>query len=293
MKERKNQLPAECGIFERIDALYFDLTKTEKRLASYLAKHRSEPQYMSISELAQASEVAEATISRFCRKLGLKGFNSFKLELAKAAFARQLNSAEAEGVETGGADDVASLAQTLGQAHVEAIWQTREFIVEADYQKAVELLQAARHVYCMGLGGSHVLAYEAFSLFTTVDPKFSVLNDPHMQSYMTANFDEQDLILYFSYSGATKDLLELFALAQKRQVKIILISRYPNSPGAKYADLTLQCGSNESALKSGSVSARIAQLMVIDILFELYIKADSKTLAARERAMDALSDKML
>ena len=39
---------------------------------------------MSISELAYESGVAEATISRFCRRLKLKGYNAFKLAVAKA-----------------------------------------------------------------------------------------------------------------------------------------------------------------------------------------------------------------
>ena len=39
---------------------------------------------MSITSLAESSGVSEATITRFCRGLGLYGYNDFKLALAKS-----------------------------------------------------------------------------------------------------------------------------------------------------------------------------------------------------------------
>ena len=71
-------------IFETISSQYFQLTNSEKKVADYVLAHRMDAQYMSISELAEECAVADATISRFCRRLGLGGYNTFKLELAKA-----------------------------------------------------------------------------------------------------------------------------------------------------------------------------------------------------------------
>ena len=78
---------------------------------------------------------------------------------------------------------------------------------------------------------------------------------------------EKDAILYFSYSGATTDLMHTLSIAKKRGVKVILITRYPNAPGVKLADVVLQCGSNESPIQLGSVAARIAQMYLLDVLF--------------------------
>ena len=74
-------------IFETISSQYFQLTNSEKKVADYVLAHRMDAQYMSISELAEECAVADATISRFCRRLGLGGYNTFKLELAKASMA--------------------------------------------------------------------------------------------------------------------------------------------------------------------------------------------------------------
>ena len=60
-----------------------------------MLRHRIDVQYMSISELAEECTVADATISRFCRRLGLTGYNAFKLELAKASMTRDSHRADA------------------------------------------------------------------------------------------------------------------------------------------------------------------------------------------------------
>ncbi len=291
-KNKKKRKELTGSVHDRIEVLFYDLTKTEKKLAEYLLDHPREPQYMSISELAEVSGVAEATISRFCRKLGLKGFNAFKLELAKAWMAKEMQKEAV--IDVTGTDDLSALAEDLGKSLTQAIQQTYDFIDPDAYRAAAETLLAAERVYCMGLGGSSVLAREAASLFQTLTPKFTFVGDPHFASMLTAQMGEGDVIFYFSYSGATHDLIETFELAEQYKVQKILVTRFPNSPGGELANIKLQCGSNETAMRSGSVAARVAQLAVIELLYELYVaKAGPEAVTSREQAMEALSEKLL
>ena len=57
-------------IFETISSQYFQLTHSEKKVADYVLAHRVEAQFMSISELGEVCQVADATFSRFCRRVG-------------------------------------------------------------------------------------------------------------------------------------------------------------------------------------------------------------------------------
>ena len=68
---------SSTNVFERISAEYYNLTPAEKKAADYVLSHQRKTQDMSITELAAASGVAEATVSRFCRRLGCKG-STFK-----------------------------------------------------------------------------------------------------------------------------------------------------------------------------------------------------------------------
>ena len=66
------------NVFEKINSEYYQLTSAEKKVADYAVIHQQKTQFMSISELAEEAGVAEATISRFCKRLGYKGYGGWK-----------------------------------------------------------------------------------------------------------------------------------------------------------------------------------------------------------------------
>ena len=65
-------------IFSTYDSLY----DAEKKVADYLISHPSEAIEMSVSELASHCDASQATIIRFCKKIGCKGFHQLKIKLA-------------------------------------------------------------------------------------------------------------------------------------------------------------------------------------------------------------------
>lgn len=69
---------SSTNVFERISAEYYNLTHAEKKAADYVLSRQRKTQDMSITELTAASGVAEATVSRFCRRLGCNGYNAFR-----------------------------------------------------------------------------------------------------------------------------------------------------------------------------------------------------------------------
>ena len=174
----------------------------------------------------------------------------------------------------------------------EAIRDCVELYEELD--KAVAILRDARKVLCMGQGGSMILASEAAHLFSVYDGKFVPVSDSHMQIIASATLTDADAVLFFSYSGATKDMMETLSVVRQQGAKTILITRFPRSPGAQLADVVLQCGSNESPLEHGSVPARIAQLFLLDILFtRVCLTRPDGCQANRQRIAEALADKHL
>ena len=67
----------EDNVFQRITQEYYQLTASEKKLANYVVANGQRTQSMSISELAGECGVAEATITRFCRRMGYQGYSAF------------------------------------------------------------------------------------------------------------------------------------------------------------------------------------------------------------------------
>lgn len=282
----------EINAFEKISNAYYSLTAAEKKVADYVIIHQQESQYMSISELAEACGVAEATISRFARRLNYKGYNAFKLAVAHSTAGRSAGNPLSGQVLA--EDGVSDVCQKLFTANVDAMEQTLSLLRPEDVTAAGDLLERADKVLCMGQGGSMLAAQEAAHLFSTVSGKYFPVGDSHMQTIAAAQLGPGDVILFFSFSGSTRDLVELARLARERGARIILVTRFPTSPGAALADVVLQCGANESPLQLGSVPARVAMIFVTDVLFSEVCRRDLETCRAHRRQVaDALAEKHL
>ena len=251
-------------ILERIHASYYQLTAAERKVADYVLARYDQVQFMSITQLAEECGIAEATISRFCRSLKLKGFNAFKIELAR----RSVGPGQMSGEQPG--DSVTANSQQVGRLAVDAVHQTIELVDPRQVRKAVQIIEKASHVICMGTGGSMIMASECSHMFSTVTGKFFAISDSHIQMSTAATMEQEDVIILFSYSGATNTGLQILELARARGVRTILVTRFNKSPAAKLADVVLCCGSNEGPFQFGSVPAKIAQLVVVDILFQEY-----------------------
>ena len=282
-------LEENASVYERISNDYYSLTASEKKAADFVLSHQQETQFLSISELAEACEVAEATVSRFCRRLGYKGYNHFKLAVANASNQHMPFHNAASG-QTEEKDSPDQLSQKIYSAEIEALSQTLELLNMDAVKEAADLLESAGRVLCMGQGGSMIIAEEASHLFSTVSNKFTAVPDSHLQAMAAASADPQDVILFFSYSGSTKAMMHTLKQAEKQRVRVILVTRFPNSPGTDYADVVLQCGSNQNPLQSGSIPARIAQLYLLDVLFtELTRRHVTQCREFRNRIADALA----
>ena len=186
------------------------------------------------------------------------------------------------------------ICRKLYSAEVDALAQTMEVLDAAEVVRAADLLENARRVLFMGQGGSMLLAQEAAHLFSTVGNHFIPVIDSHMQAIAAAMMEQGDVILFFSYSGSTRAMMETLKLAKERGGRVILVTRFPKSPGAELSDIVLQCGANENPLQSGSIAARIAQMYLVDVLFSEYSRRDlRRTRENRARIAEALAKKHL
>ncbi len=277
-------------IQERISSEYYHLTTAERKVADYVVAHQRDTQFMSISDLAEACGVAEATVSRFCRRLNYKGYNAFKLAVANTTAQRpgELFLSGEISVE----DSVPDLCQKLYSTEIEALSQTLAMIHAEDILAAADVLRRAKRVLCMGQGGSMIMAEEAAHLFSTAMPGFSPVSDSHLQLIAATTLTAEDAVLFFSYSGATRELMDLLEVVRQRKAKVILVTHFPKSPAAGLSDIILQCGANEGPLQLGSIPARMAQLFLVDILFtEVCRRDEAAAKEVRERVADALSTK--
>ena len=279
----------EQNFWEILRARHGSLTKSGAIVADYLVQHAEDAQYLSISSLAKACGVAEATIFRFCRSLGFDGYNEMKIALAKAnAMAVPVALKLEPGVDT------QILCTHAYNTAIEALHGTRNALDPAAIDQAATLLQRARQVFCFGQGGSSLLAGDIWARFATISTKFHTSGDSHMQAIAASLMGPEDVVLFVSYSGATRDMMDTLRLAKENGAKVILLTHYNDAPGTALADVVLLCGAKESPLAPGSMPVKLAVLFVANVLVLRYTLDNQELVTiSRERTTKALGNKLL
>ena len=284
----------ENGILDIITREYPLLTKSEKKLADYIFRNSSEVQYLAIYNLADECDVAAATVTRFCKSVGVGGYNQLKIELARTNPETVMDGDEELSTKILPDDSIQVMAKKLYVSEMQSLVKTLDLIKEENISQTVDYLIFANNVYCFGQGGSGIIATEAWARFITASSKFHAVSDNHMQLFTTSTCTANDVILFFSYSGNTRDAIDVLKTAQSRGTKTVLITHFSKSPAAEFADIILLCGNRECALQAGSVATKIGQLFLIDVIYsefcrrEPHITSTNRLLTAR-----ALVDKLL
>ena len=221
---------------------------------------------MSITELSDAVNVGDSSVFRFCKTLQLKGYQEFRMRLSMG-----LSHEKASPVAiTQDLSDFEALKSSLLNMDVAAIQETIQLIDEDRVKKAVDILLNADNFWFFGAGNSMVTAMEAFNKFLRITSKARFVEDVHMQSMCASLMTERDAAVIISYSGSTKDMVQIAETAKENGSKVITITRFLRSPLTAFSDITLLCSSMESPMQSGSISSKMSQLFLVDLLFNLY-----------------------
>lgn len=272
----------EKNILAQMLQEYESFTRSERKIADYVLEHQKETQYISITDLSNQCEVAVSTVSLFCRKLKLAGFNDFKLELARAA-----SPAGGAGIGSrgrGASTPTAVKDKVLREAQ-DALTNAYHMLAEREVARAADLLRDAGQVICLGQGNHSVVALAAWAQFSTTSSKFKTIQDSHMQIVTLSTLSKTDVVLYFSYSGATHEVLSAAEVIRNRGARLILVTRYLNSPASAYADVVLLCGPNELPFQFGSSAALVAQLYVVEVLLSEFVRRDPERAEANRQSV--------
>lgn len=279
-------------LFSQIHSRYNSFTNTERKIADFILKSPKQVVHMSITDLAYACGVAESSIFRFCKTMDLKGYQEFKIALVHTT------SQEDETPHLSGEitmdDTISELTSKALSTNINALTETYNLINEDDISGAVEAMLEADRVYFFGVGSSLMTALEAKSKFLRITNKTECVIDTHLQAMTAALMTDKDVAVLISYSGSTKDILEVAKIAKENGVKLICITRFIKSPLTSYSDITLLCGANEGPLQGGSLSAKLSQLYLLDVLYlEYFRRTYEESVANKETTAKSIVQKMV
>lgn len=210
-------------LLKEIQSKYSSFSDKEKGLADYLLSSPSEASKRNIKEIAEKTNISVATITRFCRKVSCQNFVELKMKLA-----RETHREETEDMDS-----------KIRNQYMDVIRDIQSLNNRESITNALKLITNAKRIFIYGLGSSGLAAQELNYRLSRMGFASEAVTDPHLMIIRSTLLKKGDLLLAFSRSGQTRELITSVNEAKKKDVKLISLTAYDQTNLTKLSDEVL------------------------------------------------------
>ncbi|SDX54615.1 MurR/RpiR family transcriptional regulator [Litoreibacter albidus] len=249
------------NLLETIVRLRDTLRKSDSRVAEVVLEKPEDVVSMTLAQLANAAEVSEPTVIRFCAAVGCDGFRDLRVKLARSmAFARSTShTAITED------DDLGAVMTKIFDYNLSNLNWAQSKLDERAVCAAVDVLAGARRIEFFGFGASGIVARDAQQKFPLFAAPCGAPADAH-QMYMTAEMlGAGDVAVGISNTGHTHEIVTALEVARSNGAATIGITGQ-HGPMLDHCDVALVVETLENTDLYTPTVSRLSHLVVIDIL---------------------------
>jgi len=251
---------------------YDGLTPSERKVAKYIWDHLDTVPHLSSREVAKGAGVSLGTVINFCRAIGMDGFNSLRLSIAREIGQRQLLDLSMEEI------------NPYFRLLIDTIVATNKSLDPDELEKASQILANASSVVLFGGGSSGKichLAAEMLAYFGRLVASFDQLSTLRAAAQ---HVTEGTAVIVVSHRGKEANVVETLKLCRKRGGRTICITNSSTSPLALECEAVLQTsvkalGSDLDMMVQPVREAQMAviHLLVLKAVGEHYLYPEVKT----------------
>ncbi len=249
------------NLLRKITVSVNNLNPAESRVAAYVLSVPEQVIHQSIATVAKKSKVSEPTVMRFCRSIGCRGYQDFKLELA-VALAGDIPYVHTSIQQN---DSAKEMVKKICHYSSNSLQILNDSLDIETVEKAISILESAKRIEIYGSGASGIVALDAqHKLFRTKVPTVAY-RDSHLQMMSASSLDSECVALVFSYTGESFNIIQAAKLAQEQGAVVVGVT-HQHSPLASYCDLVLNNPKIEDTKLFAPMVSRLCQLVIVDIL---------------------------
>ncbi len=258
--------------------LEFELgfSNSEKEIAKYILNHGEEVLTMSVKELAKKTYTSPATIVRLCKKIGLEGYNDFKIKYsAQLQYDLQRENRIDTNFPFDKKDNTQQICLKLASLNQEAMNDTLQLIDFSQLEEVVHLLYQFHDIDIYGSGNSLLaaLSFQHKMMRIRRNVNVKILNGE--QTFMSYNSNENHIAVIVSYSGETAELINIVKILKEKKTKIIVITSIGDNRLSHYGDYVLTIGSREKIFtKIAPFASQASMEYLFNIIFSCIFQKD-------------------
>jgi DNA-binding MurR/RpiR family transcriptional regulator len=253
--------PREDTLLGTIAARLPSLRRSEEKVASLVLRDPVAALDYNMAGLADAADVSEPTVMRFCSAIGFDGFRSFKIALAQTiALGLPITHS---GIHPG--DSPAELSEKIFDHSISSLDRARRSLDPAAVGAAVDLLARATDALFIGFGASGIIAQDAQQKFPLFGIPCHAPADFHQQFIAASMSTPGTVTVAISHTGQTHETIRVAGAARAAGGSVITITG-DEGPLSSLADVDIRVTTFEDTDLLTPMVSRLAGLVVVDIL---------------------------
>lgn len=255
----------EKSVLDIICASLDSFFESERKIGTYIIQHTAEVVDMTVGELAQACGVSDASVSRFCKKINMKGFHHLKITLAKEISEKGIEEEEVSNHIS--VNDIEQSLKNILANKVTEITQTVSMMDAKQLSEILNKLNMARTVQFFAVGNTIPVAIDgAFKLNQIGIPAVSGTIWETQIGY-TYNMTAEDVVIAISNSGESTAVLRALEAAKSAGATTLSITNSEKSSAAQLSDYHITTATREELFLDGYCFSRVSATTVIEILY--------------------------
>lgn len=250
---------------------YEDFSKAYKKISDYILSNPQDLIKSTAIDISKRCGVSSASIVRFAKYIGFSGLDELKISIASKNYDDSKNNINPI---ISSNDNIYELCDKLMLLIKSS---NEDFFYQLDknlLKKSFDIIRKSKSIYILGIGASSLPAYDLFHKLKRVNFNAFFYEDAHLNAEVFNYIGDKDLVIAFSYSGRTKEIIYPVKIAVSKKTPVITITRKKKNPLSSMADIPITVPNNEELTRIGAITSKYSSLIVSDLLYLGCIQKD-------------------
>lgn len=254
----------EKSVINQICASMDTFFETEKKIGNFIIHHPKEIVDMTVGELAKECQVSEASVSRFCKKIDMKGFHHLKISIAKEMVSQSEDDELSNHISV---DDLEQSLKNILANKVAELTQTVSMMNSENLQDILKRINNAQNVLFAAVGNTVPVAMDGAYKLNQIG--ISAVSTPVWETQLaySYNLSPDDVVIAISNSGESTGVINILEAAKQKKATTISITNSEKSTIAKISDYHITTATHEKLFLDEYRFSRVSATMVIEVLY--------------------------
>ena len=248
---------------------YKKLRPSEQKVADFILAYKGEPEYLTITEMAEGAKVSQPTIIRFANSMHLQGFKELKYLMVQGKIQESMriqSSNRLHGFLIGPNDRVEDMPDKVIQTTIHLLRDALNSISVDEFSRLVYAIVMARRVLVFGTENSSCTVNDLVTKLLYIGIDCITYTDSYLQSVCANNLTSEDVAIGVSYTGCSKDTIEVLKIAKKAGAVTAAITNFSKTRISEQADINI-VATTEQYLYGDKIFSRTSQIAIVDMIY--------------------------